>query len=127
MLAEPSPTYMRFHDIEGWTVKTAQRLGNLTDRPIVTRDKETKRSLEVDCQGAHALVTHGSNAAVEAVIMGCPVFVDPSSAASLVGKTSLEEIESPVYPDREPWLWSLAYCQFNEAELVDGTLWRLIE
>jgi hypothetical protein len=29
-------------------------------------------------------------------------------------------------PDRTKWLHSLAYCQFNERELVDETLWRLV-
>jgi hypothetical protein len=71
-------------------------------------------------------VAHGSIAAVEAVVMGCPVFVHDISAAALVGKTDFSQIENPVYPDREQWLHSLAYCQFNESELVDGTLWRLI-
>jgi hypothetical protein len=72
-------------------------------------------------------VTHGSNAANEAIILGCPVFSHPSCAASLVGKSDLREIENPIYPDREPWLRSLAYSQFDERELVDGTLWRLME
>jgi hypothetical protein len=31
-----------------------------------------------------------------------------------------------VYPDRTQWLYTLAYSQFNEAELVDGTLWKLM-
>jgi hypothetical protein len=44
----------------------------------------------------------------------------------LVGKSDLREIESPIYPDREPWLHSLAYSQYDERELCDGTLWRLI-
>jgi len=60
------------------------------------------------------------------VVMGCPVFVDPDSAASLVGLTDLARIEQPIFPDREPWLRALSYSQFNEAELVDGTLWRLL-
>jgi hypothetical protein len=72
------------------------------------------------------LVTHGSNAAVEAVIMGCPVIVDRSSAAALVGLTDLAEVERPLYPERQPWVNALAYAQFDERELVDGTLWRLI-
>lgn len=128
VLAEPSPTYQRFHGIEGWTERTLAALKAVTDRPIVVRDKEMQRfgrKLHEDLKGAHCLVTHGSNAAVEAVIMGCPVFVHPDSAASLVGRTDLE-IEAPVYPDREPWVRSLAYGQFCERELVDGTLWRLL-
>jgi hypothetical protein len=58
--------------------------------------------------------------------MGCPVFVHPDSAASLVGRTDLTDIETPLYPDREPWVRSLAYSQFNEAELCNGDLWRLL-
>lgn len=127
VVAQPPQTYATFHSVPDWTHQTVARLAKLTDRPLVVRDKESKRPLWDDLAGAHCLVTHGSIAAVEAVVMGCPVFVHPDSAAALVGKTDLTEIESPIYPDREPWLHSLAYCQFNEAELVDGTLWRLME
>lgn len=126
-VAGPSQTYMRFHKIEGWTERTIARLKTLTDRPITVSDKESKVPLYERIKGAHAVVTHGSNAAVEAAIMGCPVFVDPCSAAALIGQTDLARIETPIYPDREPWLRSLAYSQFNEHELVDGTLWRLME
>lgn len=129
VVAEPSPTYERFHGIEGWTARTLAALKAATDRPIVVRDKEMQRfgrKLHEDLRGAHCLVTHGSNTAVEAVIMGCPVFVHPDSAAALVGRIRLADIETPAYPDRQPWLNSLAYCQFDERELVDGTLWRLI-
>jgi len=131
VVAEPSPTYEKFHGIQGWTQRTVAELKRLTDRPLVIRNKEMQRSgrkLHEDLKGAHCLVTHGSNAAVEAVIMGCPVFVDrTTSAAALVGLSSLEDVEYPWYPERQPWLNSLAYCQFDEDELVDGTLWRLIE
>lgn len=129
VVAEPSPTYAKFHGIEGWTKQTIEFLKSQTKRSIVLRDKEMQRfsrKLHEDLKGAHALVAHGSNAAVEAVVMGCPVFVDACSAASLVGRTDLKEIESPIYPDRLPWVKSLCYNQFNEQELVDGTLWRLI-
>jgi hypothetical protein len=129
VVAEPSPTYERFHHIEGWTKKTVEELKTLTDRPLLLRDKEMQRfgrKLHEDLKGAHAMVTHGSNAAVEGVIMGCPVFVYPGSAAALVGCTDLAEIESPVYPDRLPWVSSLCYNQYNEQELVDGTLWRML-
>jgi hypothetical protein len=130
VVAEPSPTYQRFHGIEGWTERTLERLRHLTDRPIVVRDKEMQRfgrKLHQDLKGAHCLVTHGSNAAVESVIMGCPVFVHPDSAASLVGLTDLSGIETPVYPDRELWTWSLAYSQVTEAEMVSGKLWELLK
>lgn len=126
VVAMPTQPYSALHGTERWTDQTVELLNKLTDRPIVIRSKESKTPLWDDLKGAHALVTHGSNAANEAVILGCPVFVDKSCAASLVGKTDLNEIERPAYPDREPWLHSLAYSQFSEAELLDGTLWRLI-
>ncbi len=126
VVAMPTPTYERFHGIEGWTDRTLRNLAVLTSRQIVVRDKETKRPLADDLAGAHCLVAHGSNTAVEAAILGCPVIVDPSSAAALVGRTDLKHVESPVYPDRDHWLRSLAYSQFDERELVDGTLWRLL-
>jgi hypothetical protein len=129
VVAEPSPTYERFHGIEGWTKRTITALQAVTSRNIVVRDKEMQRfgrRLHQDLAGAHCLVTHGSNAAVESVIMGCPVFVHPDSAAAMVGRTDLGQIEAPVYPSRRSWLASLAYSQFNERELVDGTLFRIL-
>jgi hypothetical protein len=127
VIAAPTATYSRFHGLKDWTDATLDALGRVTDRQLVVRGKESKRALQQDLAGAHALVAHGSIAAVEAAICGCPVFVHPDSAAALVGLTDIAKIEAPVYPDRDRWLWSLAYSQFSEKELVDGTLWRLME
>lgn len=129
VVAAPTRTYSRFHGTENWISDTIDALARITGRQLVIRDKEhvKTRPLSMDLEGAHCLVTHGSNTAVEAAILGCPVFVDKSSAAALVGKTDLKEIERPAYPDRTPWLHSLAYSQFSEPELVDGTLWRLLD
>jgi hypothetical protein len=130
VIAEPSATYEKFHGIEGWTERTVAALKQYTSRPLVFRDKEMQRSgrkLHEDLKGAHCLVTHGSNAAVEAVIMGCPVLVHSDSAASLVGLTDISKIEEPIYPDRQPWLNSLAHCQYTENEMCNGKLWRTLE
>lgn len=126
VLAQPTPTYVRSHGIETWTQQTLDALARVTDRQIVIRDKESKRPLQADLENAHCLIAHGSIAAVEAVVCGCPVVVHRDSAAALVGITDVGRVESPIYPDREPWLHALAYSQFNEQELVDGTLWRLM-
>jgi hypothetical protein len=128
VVAHTLPDYWNLRGLpEDWSFRLAEQLKQYTDRPIFVRDKESKVPLSVELQDAHALVTHGSIAAVEAVVMGCPVFVDAESAAALVGKTDFADIENPIYPDRERWLWSLAYSQWNEAELCDGTLWRMIQ
>lgn len=124
VIAAPTDTYNAFHRTQDWLDRTIALLQSHTDRKLVIRNKLDAAPLQSVLKDAHALVTHQSNAAVESVIMGCPVFVDPGSAASLVGRTDLSMIENPAYPDRTAWLSSLAYSQFSEPELVDGTLWR---
>lgn len=128
VVAAPSDTYCKFHRCESWLAETLDKLSRITDRQIVVRAKEHVRTrpLQKDLDGAHALVTHGSVAAVESVVLGCPVFVHPDSAAALVGLTDLDKIEKPIYPERERWMHSLAYEQWNEAELEDGTVWRML-
>ena len=126
VVAAPTPTYEKFHQIEGWTDRTIRYLSSITERQVVVRQKESKRPLQYDLDGAHCLVANGSIAAVEAAILGCPVFDNVESAAALVGLTDLAQIERPIYPDRQPWANALAESQFNETELVDGTLWRFL-
>jgi hypothetical protein len=43
-----------------------------------------------------------------------------------VGLTDLQAIESPLYPDRRPWLAHLAYSQFSLEEIASGAVWRLL-
>jgi hypothetical protein len=128
VIAAPSRTYARFHDCESWIADTIDALARVTSRQLVIRDKEHVRTrpLQKDLQGAHALVTHGSIAAVESVVLGCPVFVHPDSAAALVGQTNLKQIETPIYPDRQPFLNSLAYNQWTETEMFNGVLWAML-
>ncbi len=125
VIAAPTRTYSRFHRTENWIADTIDALARVTDRQLVIRDKEQyrRRPIQKDIEGAHCLVAHASIAAVEAAICGCPVFVDPTSAAALVGRTDLSMIEKPVYPERDRWLWSLAASQWTEAEMENGTLW----
>lgn len=125
MLA-PTPTYQKFHAIEGWFEATLRALATVTDRQIVVRFKDSKRSLQADLAGAHCVVANGSIAATEAAILGYPVFDNPESAAALVGLTDIRRIEAPIYPDRDRWVRSLAYSQFDETELTNGVLWRLL-
>jgi hypothetical protein len=129
VIAAPTVTYSKLHGCENWIAETISALAKVTDRQFVIRDKEQyrRRPIQKDLDGAHALVTHGSNAANEAIILGCPVFCHTSCAAALVGKTDFSQIERPVYPDRQPWLNSLGYSQFTEGEVLDGTMWKLID
>lgn len=110
---------------EGWADRTADLLIS-RGIEVRVRRKRTAIPLISDLQGARCLVAHGSNAAVEAAILGVPVFVDETSAAALVGEADLGKIDTPALPDRTDWANSLAYSQFTTAEILSGYAWSQI-
>ena len=118
---------------EAWLGGTLNSLAALTDRPIRVRrwnrDKGgAASSLAADLNDAHALVTHTSAAANEALLAGVPVFVTGPCAASPLASGSLEGIEAPRYPDgREEWAAGLAGSQWTLEELRAGAFWRACE
>jgi hypothetical protein len=126
VIADTLSDYWDMRGLKDWAQKTAHALRQYTKRPIIVRHKESKIPLDQELSDAHCLVAHGSIAAVESAIMGCPVFCDSSCAAAIVGETDFSRIDHPRRPERDKWAHALAYCQFNEQELVDGTLWKLI-
>jgi hypothetical protein len=116
-----------------WLSRTLLKLGQLTDRPLRIRpwrrDKDNAaRSLRSDLENAHALVTHASAAAIEAVLAGVPVYVTGQSAAVPVASGELSGIESPIYPDnREEWAAGIANSHWTLEELRQGMAWRRLE
>lgn len=127
-----SPTYMAMFGIDAhqWVLDVVDTLGRHTDRPIVVRWKAQaqRRPLYVDLHDAWAVVVFSSNAAVEAIAAGVPVFVlAPWAATAQMGHGDLTQIESPVYPDqREPFLWALAQHQWSLKELASGDAWKAL-
>jgi hypothetical protein len=78
----------------------------------------------------HCMVTYNSIAAVEALILGKPVFTMGPNAAEPLANTDLKRLENPLMPvvDRVRDLCcNLAYGQFTPAEMIDGTAWRLLQ
>jgi hypothetical protein len=130
LVCPPTDYFMAAHGCADWLETTLQALHRHTDRPIVVRRKpqpgETVEPLAEALSKAHALVTHSSNVAIEAVVAGVAVFVSPSSAAAPMGLTDLSLIETPVYPERDKWLAHLAYCQFSFEEMRSGAAWRML-
>ena len=123
VVCPPSETIMTFYECHNWLEKTLTILKANTERPLVVRTKpkygDVSRPLRMDLVNAHALVTHCSNAAVEAVIEGIPVFVSDHSVCKYVGSTDLTKIENPIYKDRTQWLNYLSFAQFSLNELKD--------
>lgn len=122
-----------------WERATIEQLRRVTDRPIVYRPKpswtearalpgatfepglEDLPRLLADC---HAVVTHHSNVAIDALMAGIPAFV-ADGAASALCFSGLDRIEQPWRPDgREQFAADLAYAQWRVAEMRSGDVWR---
>jgi hypothetical protein len=124
VFAMQSPHYRRFHNSLSWERRALLRLRRTSARQIRPRHKGDRPPFEQDIARAHCVVSHGSIAAVEAAVLGIPVFVSEESAARHVGATDVREIENPVYPNRDNWLAALANCQFSWDEILRGECWR---
>ena len=138
LLAPPSQKLLNNYDIDlkTWMEETIAEIKLHSDREIVIRLKQN-RSTRVNnntiemalSKDIHCLVTFGSIAATESVLFGKPaITLGPNAAASVCSK-SISEIESPFIPTLEQvrqWAAHLAYCQFTELEMKNGTAWRIL-
>lgn len=122
-----------------WERQAVEVLRKHTQRQIVYRPKpnwngatpihnsvfgDKSLPLHTALKNCHALVTHHSNAAIEALQMGVPVFVMDGVAVPM-GIRDLEQIENPIHPeDRQQWAQDLAYTQWTLAEMHSGAAWR---
>lgn len=139
LIAAPDEKPCIFYDInlDDWLRTTVETIKQYTDRPIEIRQRNPNRQARVtnDMESAlsdvHALVTFNSIAATESIMAGVPAFVlAPCNAAMPVSNTDLSKIDTPWYPDKDlmhAWLSHLAYCQFSNQELADGTAMRILQ
>lgn len=138
LLAPPSQKLLNLYDInlEQWMQQTIAELKQHTDREIVVRLKQGRSvrqstdtmqmALEQDIW---CLVTYSSIAAGEALLCGKPAITLGPNAAGMLCSNSLSEIEKPFVPSMdqvEDWARHIAYCQFTEPEMRDGTAWRIL-
>lgn len=123
-------------NLQEWLTAVIAEIKKHTDRPIVIREKASRRertavdtmemALERD---VHCLVTYNSIAATEAVLLGKPAFTLGPNAAHSVSSNDLAMLDNPYIPtldEVEEWAAHLAYAQFTEAEMTDGTAWRIL-
>lgn len=141
LIAAPDEKPCKFYGIDKdrWVRETVRTINQYTDRPVVVRERASKRidrvvhntlqeALDDD---VFALVTFNSVAAVESIFHGIPVFtLAPCNAASPVALQNLTEIENPYYADSDKlhaWACHLAYGQFHIDELKNGSAKRMLE
>lgn len=113
-------------DVPGWSRSIVARVRAATSRPVRVRERDATRPLQEDLDGCWAVVTHSSNVAVDAVLAGVPVFVEPTSMAAPVGNLSLRDLRNPACPPRRMWWASLMCQQFSVPEFRDGTAHRYL-
>ena len=133
LIAAPDEKPCKFYgiDLENWLTDTVNTIKKYTDRPVEIRQRDKTRlnrlnnTLEQALNDdVFALVTFNSNAAVESIFYGIPVFpLAPTSAAEPVSTKDLSRIDTPYYPDddkRYAWACHLSYGQFHISELRTG-------
>lgn len=121
-------------DRERWIDGTIALIKQFTDRPIVLKPKAPPGDFDPDkspfvdfIQDAHAVVVAESNAAIDAVVEGIPIFCSKDCPAAPVGNSNLRDIENPIKPSRERWLHNLACLQFSTEEIMSGAAHEMIE
>lgn len=144
ILAGSSAKYHSFHrlpDPTTWARAVVEELRRHTGRRIIYRPKPSWRDavpikgtifsppheqLGAMLREAFALVTHGSNACVDAAVAGVPSIILGPGVAWPISSHKLKAIETPLRQPRHQWLANLAYHQFTEAEMASGFAWSTI-
>lgn len=138
LLAPPSQKLLNLYDInlETWMEQTVAEIKRHTDREIVVRLKQGRSTRINDntiedalSQDIYCLITYSSIAAGEAILFGKPAITLGPNAASALCSQSISEIEGlkiPNIEEIEAWARHIAYCQFTEAEMRNGTAWRIL-
>lgn len=121
----PAPMIEKVLGCKNWLSSTLDILKKNSDRKIVPKRKQDG-PLDKYLENAHAVVAYNSVAAVEAICAGIPVFCEPISPSAPVSLTDYSKIETPWYPDREPWVNSLCYGQFHISEMSSGYAWKIL-
>lgn len=99
-----------------------------------TRFSGPKELLADRLPHCHALVTHGSNAAIEAIAAGVPVVLTSDPGVSAVWGLAQHGMDfdgllKPFWPDddlRRQTFANLAYCQFTLEEMERGFAWETL-
>ena len=134
-----------FDDVIGWEEAAIATIRKHSDKPIVYRPKPqanrkpqlppllgttysdpVARKIEDELKDAWAVVSHHSNAGLDALIAGVPCF-QPDGVASVLGLADLSLIETPrlpSYEERRQLVHDVCYCQWNAAEIDAGLAWR---
>lgn len=123
-----------------WCQRTVTEVRKRTTSPILFRPHPGcagRVNYDVDCRvssnpkiaddirDAACVITFNSNAGVDALLAGVPVFAfDSGSMAWDIANKDYARLNSPLRPDRQQWAHNLAYTQWTIEEMKEGKPWR---
>lgn len=109
----------------GFNVRYRPHPKALHQRSGLRESTYTSGTLAEDLAGAAFTVSWNSNSSVDSVLAGVPsVTLDRGAMAWSV---TSHDLNNPVtMPSRTDWAAKLAWCQWQPAELADGSAWRTV-
>lgn len=129
LICPPDERFAKLHGFRAtlWTKHVMEEIQRHTDRPLIVRHRSRAGQvpLEAHLNDCWALVTYSSNAAVEALLAGVPVFCTARCGASHMARSDLSLIEEPLMLEgREKWAATLAANQWTLEEIKAGMAWE---
>lgn len=147
VFAGSSEKYHNFYGLKDPTRfagKVVAKIKTISNRTIVYRPKPSWKdavpvsgarystaadSIEDVLSNAHVLVTHGSNACFEAILMGVPCIIIGEAVAKPISSSRLSDVDKPFMATEEQriaWVSSLMYCQWTMQEFATGEAWQYL-
>jgi hypothetical protein len=138
LLVLPNPKACRYYnvDCDQWIAETTEKIKTYSNLPIEVRVKGARSErnhgysiYSAFDSGVYATVSFNSIASLESVLYGIPAFISVPCAASPLASTDLSMLKDPYKPSLETitkQCRTLAYGQFREEEILDGTAWKIL-
>jgi hypothetical protein len=139
LLVLPNPKATNFYgiDYDAWVKETTEKIQQYSDLPIEVRVKGARSErnqgytiYDAFDSGVYATIAFNSIAALESVLYGIPAFVSVPCAATPLSSNDLFQLETPFKPDEDTILRqcrNIAYGQFTQEELINGTAWNILQ
>jgi hypothetical protein len=138
LLVLPNPKACRYYDIDcdQWIAETTEKIKTYSNLPIEVRVKGARSERNHGYSiysafdtGVYATVSFNSIASLESVLYGIPAFISVPCVASPLASTDLSMLKNPYKPTLETitkQCKTLAYGQFREEEILNGTAWKIL-
>lgn len=138
LLVLPNPKACRYYDIDcdTWVNETTEKIKTYSNLPIEVRVKGSRSErthgysiYSAFDSGVYATVSFNSIASLESVLYGIPAFASVPCAASPLVSNDLSTLKNPFRPELSTILkqcQTLAYGQYTQEEILNGTAWKII-